>query len=92
MDIKRAKQEIENTVRAYLATDDTGAPLIPAIRQAAHPADGARPASAKPKLWSRLHRNAALPWLLTQSPTTPGRAPWACLSSASATMAGPTAV
>ena len=33
MDIKRAKQEIENTVRAYLATDDTGAPLIPAIRQ-----------------------------------------------------------
>ena len=28
MDIKRAKQEIENAVRAYLATDDTGAPLI----------------------------------------------------------------
>ncbi|MEE0802030.1 MAG: ATP-binding protein [Gemmiger sp.] len=33
MDIKRAKQEIEQAVKAYLATDDTGAPLIPAIRQ-----------------------------------------------------------
>lgn len=33
MDIKRAKQEIESAVRAYLATDDTGAPLIPPIRQ-----------------------------------------------------------
>ena len=33
MDIKRAKQEIENAVRAYLATDDTGAPLIPPVRQ-----------------------------------------------------------
>ena len=33
MDIKRAKQEIESAVRAYLATDDTGVPLIPPIRQ-----------------------------------------------------------
>lgn len=33
MDIKRAKQEIENTVKAYLATDDTGTPLIPPVRQ-----------------------------------------------------------
>ncbi len=33
MDIKRAKQEIENAVRAYLATDDTGTPLIPPVRQ-----------------------------------------------------------
>ena len=33
MDIKRAKQEIEQAVKAYLAVDDTGEPLIPAIRQ-----------------------------------------------------------
>ena len=33
MDIKRAKQEIENTVKAYLATDDAGISLIPPIRQ-----------------------------------------------------------
>lgn len=33
MDIKRAKQEIEQAVKAYLATDDAGAALIPAIRQ-----------------------------------------------------------
>ncbi len=33
MDIQRAKQEIKNTVRAYLAADDTGTPLIPPVRQ-----------------------------------------------------------
>ena len=30
MDIQRAKEEIKTAVRAYLACDDTGAPLIPA--------------------------------------------------------------
>ena len=33
MDIKRAKQEIENAVRAYLQTDEDGEYLIPSIRQ-----------------------------------------------------------
>lgn len=33
MDIARARQEIEDTVRAYLATDDAGQPLVPPIRQ-----------------------------------------------------------
>ncbi len=33
MDIKRAKQEIENTVKAYLAKDALGEYAIPAIRQ-----------------------------------------------------------
>lgn len=33
MDIKRAKQEIENAVRAYLQTDEDGEYLIPPIRQ-----------------------------------------------------------
>ncbi len=33
MDIKRAKEEIQNTVRAYLAVDEAGLPRIPAIRQ-----------------------------------------------------------
>ena len=33
MDIKRAKQEIEHAVKAYLAVDDTGTPLLPPIRQ-----------------------------------------------------------
>ena len=40
MDIQRAKEEIKDTVRAYLACDDTGCPLIPPIPPAAHPADG----------------------------------------------------
>ena len=33
MDIARARQEIEDTVRAYLAVDDAGQPLVPPIRQ-----------------------------------------------------------
>ena len=33
MDIKRAKQEIEDTVKAYLAKDPLGECAIPAIRQ-----------------------------------------------------------
>ena len=33
MNISRAKEEIKNTVRAYLAKDEEGRPLIPAVRQ-----------------------------------------------------------
>lgn len=33
MDIQRAKEEIKQTVRAYLACDDAGLPLIPPVRQ-----------------------------------------------------------
>ena len=33
MDIQRAKEEIKRAVQAYLATDDIGRPLIPAVRQ-----------------------------------------------------------
>ena len=33
MNIKRAKEEIEHTVRAYLAKDALGEYAIPAIRQ-----------------------------------------------------------
>ena len=33
MNIKRAKQEIENTIKAYLQKDKYGDYLIPSIRQ-----------------------------------------------------------
>ena len=33
MNIKQAKEEIRNTVHAYLAKDETGAYRIPSIRQ-----------------------------------------------------------
>ena len=33
MDIKRAKQEIKDSIEAYLAKDEFGEYLIPAIRQ-----------------------------------------------------------
>lgn len=35
MNIKRAKQEIKDTIQAYLLRDDTGAYAIPSIRQPA---------------------------------------------------------
>ena len=40
MDIQRAKEEIKDTVRAYLACDDTRLPADSAHPPAAHPADG----------------------------------------------------
>ena len=59
MDIKRAKQEIEHAVKAYLAVDDTGTPLIPPIRQRPILLMGP-PGVGKPRSWSRSRRNAAL--------------------------------
>ena len=41
MNIKRAKEEIEHTVKAYLAKDALGEYAIPAIRQRPYPAHGA---------------------------------------------------
>ena len=33
MNIERAKEEIKNTVKAYLAKDEDGNPLIPSVHQ-----------------------------------------------------------
>ena len=49
MDIKRAKQEIKDSIEAYLAKDEFGDYRIPAIRQ-------------KHRLWNRLRKNAVLAW------------------------------
>ena len=56
MDIKRAKQEIEHAVKAYLAVDDTGTPLIPPIRQ--------RPIllMGPPGVWESSAMLLSLPW------------------------------
>lgn len=90
MNIKRAKQEIKDTIQAYLLRDDTGAYAIPSIRQRPVLLIGPR-AWAKPRLWNRYPRKWRLAWWLTPSPTTRGRARWGCrLLRKSSTEAGST--
>ena len=78
MDIKRAKQEIEHAVKAYLAVDDTGTPLIPPIRQRPILLMGP-PGVGKTQIMEQI------------APTTPAKAPWACHLSATAILAARTA-
>ena len=53
MNIKRAKQEIENTIKAYLQKDAYGDYVIPTIRQRPILLMGLE----KPRSWSRLQEN-----------------------------------
>ena len=61
MDIQRAKEEIKRAVQAYLATDDIGRPLIPAVRQRPILLMGP-PGVGKTRSWSRSRRSATLRW------------------------------
>ena len=76
MDIKRAKQEIENTVRAYLATAMTPArPLIPAIRQRPILLMGP-PGIGKTQIMEQVAQECDVaPGCLHNHPPQPGRAP-----------------
>ena len=68
MNIKRAKQEIKDTVEAYLLKDDYGDYCIPVIRQ--------RPILLMgPPGIGKTQINAALTWCLIPLPTIPGKAP-----------------
>ena len=87
MNIKRAKEEIEHTVKAYLAKDALGEYAIPAIRQRPILLMGP-PGIGK----SRRRGSAAWRWWPIPSPITPARAPWACPSSVSATTAAGTSL
>lgn len=58
MNIKQAKQEIRNTLRAYLSKDDLGNYLIPPKRQRPVLLMGP-PGSVRPRSWSRLQRRKA---------------------------------
>ena len=60
MNIKRAKQEIKDTVAAYLAKDEFGAYEIPSIRQ--RPMLLIGPELAKLRSWSRWRRSAGSAW------------------------------
>ena len=86
MNIKRAKEEIEHTVKAYLAKDALGEYAIPAIRQRPILLMALR-ALAKTQVMEQVAWECGWHWWLTPSPTTPARAPWVCPLSGSATTA-----
>ena len=81
MDIQRAKEEIKRAVQAYLATDDIGRPLIPAVRQRPILLMGP-PGVGKTQIMEQIAQECDI------APTTPARAPSACRSSGSGTTAG----
>ena len=59
MNIKQAKDEIINTVHAYLKKDELGQYQIPTIRQRPILLIGA-PVLVRPRLWSRLQGSVEL--------------------------------
>jgi len=89
MDIKRAKQEIEHAVKAYLAVDDTGTPLIPPIRQRPILLMGP-PGVGKTQIMEQIAQECGIA-LVAYTITTPAKAPWACHLSATAILAARTA-
>ena len=84
MNIKRAKEEIEHTVKAYLAKDALGEYAIPAIRQRPILLMGP-PGIGKTQVMEQVARECGV--ALVAYTITPARAPWACPLSASAIMA-----
>ena len=86
MNIKRAKEEIEHTVKAYLAKDALGEYAIPAIRQRPILLMGP-PGIGKTQVMEQVARECGVALVPIPSPTTPARAPWVCPSSGSATTA-----
>ena len=84
MNIKQAKQEITNTLKAYLAKDQLGNYLIPTVRQRPVLLMGP-PGVGKTQIMEQI---AAETGVGLVAPTTPDRAPSACPSSKSGLMAG----
>ncbi len=75
MNIKRAKEEIKDTIEAYLLKDENGEYVIPAIRQRPVLLIGP-PGVGKTKSWNRYPGNAASGWWHIPLPTIQGRAQW----------------
>ena len=83
MNIKRAKEEIEHTVKAYLAKDTMGEYAIPSIRQRPILLMGP-PGIGKTQIMEQAARECGVALVAY---TITARAPWACPSSGSAIMA-----
>ena len=75
MNIKRTKEEIKNTMEAYLKKDAYGAYEIPSIRQRPVLLLGP-PGVGKTQIMEQVSRECGIG--LVPSPTTQGRAPLAC--------------
>lgn len=85
MDIKRAKQEIETTVRAYLAKDDVGNYRIPALRQRPLLLMGP-PGVGKTQIVEQAARGCGIALVAyTHYPSHPPKRRLVCLLSVSAT-------
>ena len=87
MNIKRAKQEIKNTIQAYLLKDEFGRYVIPSIRQRPVLLIGA-PGIGKTQIMEQIARECGVGLVSYTSPTTPARAPWGCPSSPRRSTAG----
>ena len=66
MDIKRAKQEIKDSIEAYLSKDEFGEYRIPAIRQRPIFLIGP-PGIGKTQSWNKSPKNVRLDWWHTRS-------------------------
>ena len=82
MNIKRAKEEIEHTVKAYLAKDALGEYAIPAIRQRPILLMGP-PGIGKTQVMEQVARECGVALVAY----TIGKALWVCPLSGSATTA-----
>ena len=87
MNIKQAKQEITNTLKAYLTRDELGNYLIPSVRQRPVLLMGP-PGIGKTQIMEQIAAETGVGWWPIPSPTTPGKAPSACRLLKSALTAG----
>ncbi len=69
MNIKQAKQEIINTVQAYLTKDETGGVCDSCGTAASGTFDRSRLESVRPQLWNRWRRSVGSIWFLIRSRT-----------------------
>ena len=77
MNIKRAKQEIKNSIEAYLAKDEFGEYKIPAVRQRPVLLMGRE--SERHRSWSRSPENVRSGLWHIRSRTTRDKARWGFL-------------
>ena len=77
MNIKRAKQEITNTIKAYLARDAFGEYQIPPVRQRPILLMGP-PGIGKTQIMEQIAAETGVGLIATRLPTTPVRVHSAC--------------
>ena len=87
MNIKRAKQEIKNTIQAYLLKDEFGNYVIPSIRQRPVLLIGP-PGIGKTQVMEQIARECQVGLVAYTITHHTRRAPWGCPSSPRRSTAG----